>query len=62
VECANGEAADYVRNFNWDAADTKHHGLAPYFNLTLDDHYRRHGLLAGRLASATRGEQNDNTQ
>jgi hypothetical protein len=38
VKRANGDSIDYVRNFDWDPADKAHHGLTPYFNLTLGDH------------------------
>lgn len=37
VQRANSSAADYVSSFDWDCADAQHHGLEPYFNLTLGD-------------------------
>lgn len=38
VRRANHSAADYIRDFDWDTGDTKHHSLEPYFNLTLGEH------------------------
>jgi hypothetical protein len=37
VERANDAAANYISSFDWDDADRKHHGMRPYFNVTLDD-------------------------
>jgi len=34
---SNKEAADYVRLFDWDQDDTAHHGIEPFFNITLSD-------------------------
>jgi hypothetical protein len=34
---ANDATADYVRSFDWDSEDKQHHGVEPFFNLTLGD-------------------------
>ena len=34
---ANGEAAEYVRSFDWDQGDTVHHGIEPFFNITFGE-------------------------
>ena len=36
IEKANKSAGEYVRTWQWDEADVQHHGLVPYFNLTLE--------------------------
>lgn len=35
VKRANAGAAQYVKEFDWDSEDHKHHSQQPYFNLTL---------------------------
>jgi hypothetical protein len=35
VRRANASAVDYITNFAWDQADTGHHGMEPYFNLSI---------------------------
>jgi len=37
VERANSAAMDYVKSFEWETDDRQHHGLIPFFNITLDD-------------------------
>lgn len=37
VARANAEAREFIRSFNWHRADTCHHGMTPYFNLTIGD-------------------------
>ena len=43
VKRANVGSVEYVDEFEWDPEDVQHHGMEPFFNLTLD-----RGKLGGR--------------